>query len=204
MGVALALAACGGHVPGSAAPQGRSAAPSLTSAERAALLDGTTVSRPLRIQKGTAKSVGGIAYQLVRATPEEVLSALQSVDSLPEALPRTQSAKLVGLQGDVAYIELVQGTDAASAVYTIQLQRVDEREIRFWLDRSRPHDIENVWGYFRAERFDADQTLVTMAVALDLGPGLMRMFFEDRIEQVILDAPRQIREFVEPRAYASF
>jgi carbon monoxide dehydrogenase subunit G len=158
----------------------------------------------MEIQEGSRQSTGGVAYQLVKASPEEVLSALQNVDTLPQALPKTKSAKLVGLQDKVAYIELVQGTKVAEATYTIQLVRTSDRELRFWLDSTRPHDIDNVWGYFRAEPFGNGRTLVTVAVALDLGPGVVRMLFEDRVQQVILDAPRHIRDFVEPRAFAAY
>jgi hypothetical protein len=44
---------------------------------------------------------------------------------------------------------------------------------------------------------------VTLAVALDLGPGIARALFSDRIERMILRAPARIREFVEPERLTS-
>jgi hypothetical protein len=88
------------------------------------------------------------------------------------------------------------------ARYGIVLVRHGQRELRFWLDKKHPHDIEDVWGYFRAEPFDGGRTLTTVAVALDLGPGLMRMLFEDHIQRVILATPERIRAVVEPRSLA--
>jgi hypothetical protein len=175
-----------------------------SAAEQELLLQGATVARPLEHDSEGVRWMGGIAYQLVRARPEEVLSALESVDSLPQALPKTKSARLVGMEGGEAFIELVQGNKVADATYTIRLRRTGEDELRFWLDMSRPHDIENVWGYFRAEPFGKGQTLVTVAVALDLGPGLARLLFEDRIQHAILDTPRRIRDFIEPRTVAAY
>lgn len=200
MSLAVALAAC--STAASAPPRAPAAGSSWSAGERDSLLAGATVARPLTIEQGGARAIGGIAYQLVRATPEEVLGTLQSVQTLPQALPNTHSARLVGIDGQRAFVELVQGNSVAQVSYTIQLARTGEHELKFWLDPSRPHDIENVWGFFRAEPFEGDQTLVTMAVALDLGPGLARMLFEERIRQVILDAPRLLRDFVEPRALA--
>jgi hypothetical protein len=46
--------------------------------------------------------------------------------------------------------------------------------------------------------FAKDKTLVTLAVALDMGPGLARLLLSDRVERIILRAPGKIREYVEP------
>jgi hypothetical protein len=51
-------------------------------------------------------------------------------------------------------------------------------------------------------RFDRERSLVTVAVALDVGPGLVRLFFEERIQRVILATPRHIKDFIEPRRFA--
>jgi hypothetical protein len=175
----------------------------LSREERETLLAGGSVERPLVLQRAASRYVGGVAYQLVRATPEEVLATLQSTERLPQALPRTKSAKLVAAQGRYAQVELVQGTSMVDATYTVHLMRDSTRdELRFWLDRGRPHDIADVWGYFRVRRFDRERSLITVAVALDVGPGLVRMFFEERIQRLILATPRHIKDFVEPRRVA--
>lgn len=175
----------------------------LSGDERETLLAGGLVERPLTLERSASRYVGGVAYQLVRASPEEVLATLQSIESLPRALPRTKRAKLVAAEGRYAQVELVQGTSMVDATYTVHLMRDAERdELRFWLDRARPHDIADVWGYFRVRRFDRDRSLITVAVALDVGPGLVRMFFEQRIQRLILATPRHIKDFVEPRRLA--
>jgi len=195
----------GAQAPASAAP---SAAPRaeqrLDAVERDRLLAGELVTRPLEFQRHGGKYIGGVSYQLLRASPDEVLATLQSVESLPEALPRTKRARLVESQGREAKVELVQGKGMVEATYTVHLVRVSGRnELRFWLDRNRPHDIDDVWGYFRVERFDDNRSLVTVAVALDVGPGLVRMLFEDRIQALVLSTPRHIKDYVEPRAVAT-
>lgn len=175
----------------------------LTHAERRALLMGDTVARPLVFERHAARYVGGVSYQLVRASPRAVLSALSDVKELPFMLPHTQAARELGRSGRKARIELRQGNGLVSATYTIRAcVRWERGEIRFWLDPSRPHDIDDVWGYFRVQPFDAARSLVTVAVALDLGPGLARLLFEGRIQDAILATPGRIRDFIEPRAYA--
>lgn len=154
------------------------------------------------IERGEGRYVGGVSYQLVRSSPEQVLAALASPRKLPFLLPRTKSARLVGVDSRGARIELCQGTALFDATYTVRLHRVRGDELRFALDPSAPHAIRDVWGYVRARPFGNDQSLVTVAVALDLGPGMVRALFEERIQRVILGAPRQIREYFEPRVLA--
>ena len=148
--------------------------------------------------------VGGVSYQLVRAAPEEVLATLLDVQRLPDVLPRTQRARLLSSGDGESLVELTQGNSIVEATYSVRLVRdVGSDEIRFWLDPTRAHGVRDVWGYFRVQRFDAGRSLLTVAVALDLGPGLARMFFEEQIQTLVLTTPRRIRDFVEPRALAA-
>jgi hypothetical protein len=187
-----------------AEPRGASRG-ALSSAERSALAAGQTVSRPMRFARGeSGRYVGGVSYQVVRASPREVLVALSDVNALPHALPHTKSAELLQSSGDRARIELVQGKSPFLVTYTLLLEQAESGdEIRFWLDPRRPHGVRDVWGFFRVQAFGPDRTLITVAVALDLGPGFARMLFEDRVERTILRAPAKIRAFVEPRALAA-
>jgi hypothetical protein len=188
----------------SAAAQSSARATGLSALDRRALLAGETVARPMRFRQGRGKYVGGVAYQLVTASPLEVMTALLTVPELPHILPRTKRARLIDKRARQARIELVQGNSLVEATYTIVLEPDAAGEsLRFWLDSSRPHDILDVWGYFRVQPFGASRTLVTVAVALDVGDGLVRLLFEDRIQRVILSAPRQIRDYLEPRALAA-
>lgn len=173
--------------------------------ERAALASRELVARPLRFERGASgRYVGGVSYQVMRAEPMEVLLALADAASLPQALPSTHSATMVSREGTRAKIELVQGKSPFLARYTIVLEQAEGgNAIRFWLDPTRPHDIKDVWGFFRVEPFGPGKSLVTVAAAIDLGPGLARALFEDRVQRTILRTPTRIRAFVEPLALAS-
>lgn len=200
VGLILALSGVTGAEPR------RSASRSLLSpAERNALHTGQTVSRRVRFTRGEAgRYVGGVSYQVVRASPREVLLALADVRALPYALPHTHTAELLDSSGHSARVELVQGKAPFLATYTLALEQAPGGdEIRFWLDPKRPHDIRDLWGFFRVREFGPGRTLITVGVAIDLGPGLVRLLFEDRVEQAILRAPARIRDFVEPRALAA-
>jgi len=176
----------------------------LSTRERRALDAGALVSRALKFGQGGGSYVGGVSYQVIDVKPELVLAALSDVANWPEALPRTKSARLVAAaeRDGLARVELVQGGAFAEARYTVVLDKADAETIRFWLDPSRPHDIRDVWGFFRVKRLPGGRSLVTVGAALDLGEGLARMLFEDKIAKMLLRAPTKIREFVEPRALA--
>lgn len=161
------------------------------------------VSRPLRFESAAGRYVGGVSYQIVDARPELVLAALSDVANWPEALPRTKSATLLESKDGLSRVELVQGGSLLEARYAVVLERAEDGEtIRFWLDPSRPHDVRDVWGFFRVKALPEGRCLISVGAALDLGDGLARMLFEDRIASMMLRAPRKIRAFVEPRALA--
>jgi polyketide cyclase/dehydrase/lipid transport protein len=178
------------------------ASPQLSGSEQHALEAGVLVSRALRFAHGDGSYVGGVSYQVVDARPELVLAALSDVANWPEALPRTKSARLLDDRNGLSRVELVQGGSFVEARYTVVLDRADGETIRFWLDPSRPHDIRDVWGFFRVKALPGGRSLVTVGAALDLGDGLARMLFEDKIAKMLLRAPRQIRAFMAPRALA--
>ncbi|HYP98469.1 MAG TPA: SRPBCC family protein [Polyangiaceae bacterium] len=168
--------------------------------EREALLAGEVVARPMRFETENGSYRGGVSYSLVNAPAAAVLAALSNADTLPQALPHTKSARLIDVRGGLARVELVHGD---GSTYTVRIERSAARsELRFWLDSTRPHDISDVFGYFRVEPFANGKSLVTVAAALDLGPSLAGLFFSDAVQRSVLSTPGRIRVFVEPRAFA--
>ncbi len=178
-------------------------APDFTEAERETLRGGGIVPRPMRFERGGGQYVGGVSYQVVQAPPSVVLASLASIHRLPEILPNTRRARRVAGADNLVRVELTQGNSVVRATYTVCLVAEPVVGIlRFWLDPQYPHDIADAWGYFRAQPFGSGRSLVTVATALDLGPGLARILFEDAVQTVALAAPHHIREFVEPRYLA--
>ncbi|MEI9951239.1 MAG: SRPBCC family protein [Pseudomonadota bacterium] len=183
-----------------ALPHAGSRASALSRNEREALLAGEVVARPMQFETDSGSYRGGVSYSLVNAPAAAVLAALSNVDTLPQALPHTKSARLIDVRGSLARVELVHGD---GTTYTVRIERSQPRsELRFWLDSSRPHDISDVFGFFRVEPFGDGKSLVTVAAALDLGPGITSLFFSGAVERSLLGIPGRIRSYVEPRALA--
>jgi hypothetical protein len=167
--------------------------------ENAALLRGETVTRDQTLERGDKRYVGGVTYTLVDATPDEIDALLDDMRAYQKVLPRTKQARLVGRNDADAYIELHQGNAIVDATYTLRVRR-GRNEARFWLDATKPHAIADAWGFFRYEPVTdasgAPRVLLTYGVLVDLGPGLVRELFEDRVKVALLSVPRRLQVYV--------
>lgn len=172
----------------------------LTPDESARLARRETVIREHTIERGDRRWIGGITYTVMDASAAEVAALIDDVDSLSRVLPRTKRARIVGTaNGGDRLLELVQGNALLEAQYTIVMRR-DPREARFWLDPSRPHGIDDAWGFFRYEPFidptGDERVLLTYGVLVDVGPGLVRDLFEERVRTALLSVPQLMRRQV--------
>ncbi len=179
----------------------RAHADSLRADETARLGRGETVIREQTVEPGDRRYVGGITYTVLEAEAGEISAILENVDAYRRVFPRTKRARLVQSDGADRLVELVQGTSLVEAEYTIRMRPVpNEREIRFWLEPSRPHEIDDAWGFFRIEPFAGasgePRVLLTYAVLVDVGPGIVRDLFEERVRTALLSVPQLVRRSV--------
>lgn len=161
------------------------------------LRNGKAVHRERRLTRGDRRYLGTVSYQIVKARPATILALLTDVQALPELLPQTQRASLIEASPALRRVELVQGNDWFQAKYTVIMTADPEGGLRFSLDSTRPHDIDDVWGYFRAEPFDRDHTLITVGVAVDIGSGVFRYLFAYEVQRVILLTPDLVKRYSE-------
>src|SRR4029079_18004815 len=141
--------------------------------------------------------------------PEELAAVLEDVRTYRQVLPRTKQARLVGENGSDFFVELRQGNSLVEAKYTLRARKdAAHHEVRFWLDKSRPHGIADAWGFFRYEAvprsaLGADpvasgppRTLLTYGILVDVGPGLVRELFEERLRALMLSVPQLVQRYV--------
>ncbi len=169
--------------------------------DTARLWRGETITREQTVERGHERLVGGVTYTLLDAAPEELSELFGDVSAYARVLPRTKSAVLVGRNGPDTFVELHQGNALVDAAYTIRLRRSDAgNEVRFWLDPTKPHGIANAWGFFRYEPvIDAEgvsRVLLTYGVLVDLGEGIVRDLFEERVRGALLGVPARVRAYL--------
>ncbi len=167
---------------------------------------GQTVTYDQTVDNGERRYVGGVTYTVVSATPEQLQRMFEDVAIYAKVLPATKSARLLARRGPEFWVELTQGNGVIETKLTLVLQRLpDGKTVRFWLDTTRPHGIEDAWGFFRAEPLPdvadaADgssgrRALLTYAALLDVGPGLVRELFEERLRRLMLSVPQRIAAY---------
>lgn len=175
----------------------------LTSEQHEVLRSGGRVEQFIELDRQGQRYVGGVSYALVRAEPRQVFDVLNQLPTLSQVLPQTRNTRIVDRAGNRVRVELEQGNSVVSTALTVFFQleppedRYDPHVVRFWLDPSQPHSIDDAWGFFRATRYDQQHSLVSVGALVNLGPGLIRMLFEQRIQRSILRMPNRIRDTVE-------
>jgi ribosome-associated toxin RatA of RatAB toxin-antitoxin module len=170
----------------------------LTSAESARLGHGEVVTRTQQLDRGKRHYVGGVSYAIVDATPAELAALVDDVSSWRRILPRTRDARRIGTDGGDVLAEITHGSLFMSVGYTMRLRR-EGNEVRFWLDRTRPHDIDDAWGYIRAQPMPDGRTLVTWAILVDMGNGMLRDMFESKVQQMALTVPERVKDVMTER-----
>jgi hypothetical protein len=178
-----------------AAPSVGHAAQAPAADESAARLDrGETVVFDQTLESKGHRYVGGVTYTLI-----------DDVSAYKKVLPRTKQAKLVGMNDGDLFVELRQGNSMLETSYTIRVRREPDIQgqgtvFRFWLDRNKPHGIEDAWGYFRLEPVaegptGAPRVLLTYGILVDIGPGLVRDLFEEQLRAMALTVPQRVRQY---------
>jgi hypothetical protein len=170
----------------------------LTDDESTRLVRGDTVTRPQTLEDDAHKYVGGVAYSLIDGTERDLVALFDDVAAYRRILPRTSSARRVGVVDGDLLIELRQGSSIFETSYTIRVHKdAAARTVRFWLDRSRPHGIDDAWGYFRIEPTNVrGKMLLVYGALVDLGDGLARTLFEERVRTALLGVPGRVRDYL--------
>jgi hypothetical protein len=151
------------------------------------------------VERASHRYVGGVAYTVVDGSADDLGPLLDDARVWQRILPSTRSARRAGRSHGDALVELTQGTALMQATYTMRIRR-EGSVVRFWVDPSRRHDIEDAWGFVRAEPMADGRALLTYGVLVDLGPGLVRDLFENRVQQLALTVPDRLRGFVLERS----
>ncbi len=178
----------------------RAAASGLTADEQRRLARGEVVRRHTTVELERGRYVGGVSYAIVEAPTAVVMAALSDVATYRTILPLTLEARQLRRRGRDSLVFFRHGGRLGTAAYVAHVRRESPRLVRFWLDPSFPHDFDDAWGYFRVTPLGARGTLVTYAALVNLGFGLTRLLFEEKVREHALGTPGLIRAFVEDRS----
>jgi hypothetical protein len=174
---------------------GSARADSLSIDESDRLLRGDCVARAQDLQRGARRYVGGVAYKIIDAAPRDLASLLDDVGEWRRFLPETRDARRVGAMGDDPLVQITHGSALVQVGYTLRVHR-EGNSVRFWMVSTRAHDIEDAWGFFRAEPIGDGRTLLSYGILIDMGDGILRDMFEGRVRELALEVPDRLRDVV--------
>lgn len=193
----LALVAIAGAAVASLAFARAAAAAPLGADDVARLQRGEIVRHTAEIEVGGERYAGGVSYAVVQAPVRAIMDALVDPRAYVAILPLAVESRQLSAHGPDHLVHLRHATRFGSAEYTCIIRRESGRVVRFWMDPSRPHDVGDLFGYFRVEPWGRGRSLVTYAAAVHLDFGPMRLLFEDKIVAYALGTPGLVRRYVE-------
>ncbi|WP_156864995.1 hypothetical protein [Pajaroellobacter abortibovis] len=162
---------------------------------------GETLLFPETIEEDEQRYVGGVAYTLVDISLEQMTPLLERAETYQAILPRIKSAKWTTANPHEPLLHLRHSTSLMDIEYTLIFQKdIPHRTTRFWMDKRSPHPIEDAWGFIRFDPIitssHAPQALITYGVLVNIGPGLIRTLFEEKIRDILLYIPHALRRYL--------
>jgi hypothetical protein len=172
------------------------------SAEELRLLDsGGAVERRFELPHRGEKYLGAVSYGVLGRPCEQAKGLWSSpIKHLAKALPATRQVEFAGKDaGERPLMRLkiehgnaiVQGT--WGAIYRLS---EDGMSAQFWLDPNAPKDVRDVFGFFRLSPWSSHQCLVTAAVAVDPGDGMLASMFRATIHNYLVRTAARIQRYV--------
>jgi hypothetical protein len=166
--------------------------------ERRLLRRGELVVRREAEQRGDLRLIGGTAFQVVDAPPDAVWRAVMDIPAWRRFVPQVTVARVVaeGRSQRTIYLRHAQGP--VEADYHLNLRYSSETHMaQFRLDKTRPHDIREGWGFFIVSPFGDGQSILTFGVMVDVGSGVMTGLMRPALHQWMLRVPEQLKNFIE-------
>lgn len=177
---------------------------SFSAEEEQALRAGRLVVRPSEVVRSGSVLLGGLAWQIVNASPQRVWRALSDVRTYAYFLPAVEEARFVEQSGAEQRLFIRHRVGFIHASYFV-LARPDPStyRMRFHLDRSRESSIRDAFGEIRVTSFPKGRSVVSLAILADVGEGLIAGLVRKNVHEWMLRVPSELKKFVEsPRADA--
>lgn len=178
---------------------GNACAVDFTDKQLAKLEAGKSVKKPLA-GAGSNGVYGGAGFALVDAPPEVVWEAIQDWGSYKKIFPKTIDVREVSRKGDRALVRMEIGHKLISVSYFVSVETDKTKwQMSYKLVGSKPHDLDEVQGYWRLFPQKNGQTLVAYVTAVKVPMGVVNLIPEDlekKINRNLLASPQYLREWI--------
>lgn len=168
-------------------------------AERRELERGEPVRRPRTQQRDGHQFVGGTAWRVIPRPLAEVWRGVEDAESLCRMLPECVEQRVV-TRGDARRVlRFTHEYGPLRASYHVRMElHPDQHDLSFRLDRTRPNDVREAWGFLTLEpyRGQGERTLVTWGVMADPGSRIMAGIFGGAVQASLLRVPDEMYDYL--------
>lgn len=168
------------------------------------LNSGSAIERRFELPRHGAKYLGAVSYGVLDQSCTQLSGLWQDpVKHLAKALPATRQVELYQSGNPFTRLKIEHGNSVVQGNWGA-LYRVsdDGMTARFWLDTGAPRDVKDVFGYFRLSPWTGDKCLVTAAVAVDPGDGLLASMFRSMIHNYLVRTAARIQRYIKSGEFA--
>jgi len=191
-GVALTLSLLFITVPAGAQSSG------FSSDERDALARGELVRRNIGNDPATGRVFGGVSFLHIDLPIETVWAKAKDPAALTALIPSLSTARVVQEGDGTRVVAMHHSYGVGETDYFLRMALDDEHyEMRFEVDRSRPHDVASGRGFLSLRRYRGG-TFVTWGMRIEPGMGLVGELFGPMLDGWLLKPPLCLRDAVEP------
>jgi ribosome-associated toxin RatA of RatAB toxin-antitoxin module len=160
---------------------------------------GKSVKKPLA-GAGANGVYGGSGFALIEAPPEVVWNAILDWGSYNQVFPKTLDVRQVSRKGDRSLVRMELGHKLLNVAYFVEVKTDKSKwQISYKLVTSKPHDIEEVQGYWRLFPQQNGQTLVAYVTAVKVPMGVVNLIpqpLEKKINRNLLASPQYLRTWI--------
>jgi len=188
----------------------------LTREEEMRLASDVPIRVPLDLDLPQGSYFGGLEYLRVDATVDEVMTVAGDPGSYTSILYATREARVMSQSGRDMQVYLRQDLGGISVSYAMLVRREAANLIRFRLDPSQPHDLDDGWGYLRAEpwseppwfgrwktpeppsvgkrKTSEPHSIITWGLLLRIDATPLKLHYSEQIRRYAMLTPRLIAE----------
>lgn len=166
---------------------------------------------PLDLDLPQGSYFGGIVYQMYPGrTGDKVMEVAGDPATYTRIIAKTLEARALARIGRDMQVYLRQGEGVLSFSYVVRVRQESSSLLRFWVDLSQPHDLNDGWGFLRCKRWvpptfkfpnvsrnpDVPLMVLTWAVLLRLDAGTLLSRYTEDIRRGVMQTPRQLLHFM--------
>jgi hypothetical protein len=185
-------------VPAADTRAGLDAQSKLTADEQRRLHEGELVERRTTRAHGALRLIGGSSFQVIDASPEVVWRAVLDTPYYKRTLPQVTEARVIEDHGATRKIFVRHGSGLIQASYYLNLH-IDppQREVKFRLDESNPHDVRAAFGFYSVRPYPGGRAVLAYGVMADIGDGLGTLLMRSSVHEWMMKVPYMMKRFVE-------